>query len=325
MIKKRSKYKWADWNRKRPADVCVGKAIVLSKLHVNSHIGDDYISGDTVDIALGIMTNDGPRYRVMGSNTWVDGYQVIADSSVRTAVGNNPDNVMKRKDRNEFITPAESVKIKTIENSTARVASLKNVRVNNNNNVSSKEKNKHMDKSVLKSAIAGLTAGQNINLTFVGAKSHFTGDWSVVKIKTGKGKGGSKLMELVNDTQETITTGTPESQYILNMTVDGNMIGYASEADVPAVFEKNTEKATELKSVFAALKGAEGNKRVTITATVPELTGTFIVNKQSQLRGRGGQIRLDLARVDSDETVEAWSLRHSGIIQTFVIDEDEAD
>ncbi len=325
MAKAKKFRKWVDWNRKAPPDVCLGKAIVLSGIHVNSHIGDDYVSGDTVDIALGIMTNDGPRYRVMGSNTWVDGYQVIADSSVREAVGNNPDNVMKRKDQNEFITPAQSVIIKTVENITARVASLKNVRVINQNNVQSKVKSKIMDKSVLKSAIAGLTAGQNINLTFVGAKSHLTGDWSVVKIKTGKGKGGSKLMELVNGDKETLTTGTPESQYILNMTIDGNMIGYASEADVPAVFEKNTEKATELKSVFQALKGAEGNKRVTITATVPELTGTFIVNKQSQLRGRGGQIRLDLARIDSDETVEAWSLRHSGIIQTFVIDEDEAD
>ena len=337
MSKKHPKNKWVDWNRQRPADVSAGKVIMLTSIYADTEDGANYMSGDVVEVARGITTGMGRQYRIMGSNTWVGDYQVIADSKAQAAARQNPDRIQSKgvfldnvvsvnKVSTEFISKQKSVKIKTvIENSRTRAVSSIKSRVISPNNVSkNKEKNITMDKSVLKTTIASLTPGQVISLTFIGAKSHLSRDWTVVKTKTGKGKGGSKLMELVDNDKNTITTGTPESQFILNMTIDGNMIGYASEADVPVVFEKDTAKATELKSAFKVLKGAEGNKTVTITATVPELTGTFTVNKQTQLRGRGGQIRLDLARVGTDEVVEAWSLRHSGIIQTFVVDSDEA-
>lgn len=311
--------KWVDWNRKAPKDISVGKVIFVSNV-------DNYIRGDVVDVAKALTTNAGKQYRIMGTTKWVGDYEVIATSSAQLSAKENPDNVMKRtKFGNEFTHKQESGSIKTVENSMARAALPKFSRAIPKTPARCKEINKHMDKSVLKSTIKALTPGQTLNITFIGAKAHLTGDWSVVKTKTGKGKGGSKLMELVNADKETITTGTPESQFILNMTVDGEMIGYASEADIPVVFEKNVEQSNLLKAAFLALKGAEGDKIVTIEATVPELTGTFTVNKQTQLRGRGGQIRLDLARVDApDETVEAWSLRHSGIITSFVVNNDEA-
>lgn len=319
-----AKNKWVDWNRKAPPDIAIGKAVLLSSIYANTEDGTDYLSGDVVDVAKAITCLDGRHYRIMGSTTWIGEYQVIATGSAQLSAKENPDNVVKQTIfANAFIPQLGYGKIETVENSIARVALPKFSRAISKNNVSSKKKNKHMDKSVLKSTIKALTAGQEINITFIGAKSHLTGDWSVVKTKTGKGKGGSKLMELVNADKETLTTGTPESQYILNMTVNGEMIGYASEADIPVVFEKNVEQSNILKAAFLSLKGAKGNKIVTITATVPELTGTFTVNKQTQLRGRGGQIRLDLARVGTNETVEAWSLRHSGIITSFVVTSDE--
>ena len=342
MAKKRSRHKWVDWNYTRPADVSIGKVLMLSNVYANTEDGTDYLKGELANVAAAMTCQDGRHYRIIGSTTWVGEYQVVADTATQLVARNNLDsvvakannrapgraivpgtildNIMKRK-LIEFITPDQCDKIKTIENSTARVVPSSSVRVIPPNNVSSKEKkNKHMDKTVLKTAINSLTTGQTINLTFLGPKSHLTGDWTVLKVKTGKGKGGSRLMELVNSDKTTLTTGTPESQFILNMTVDGNLIGYSSESEIPQVFVKDTERADAFKTIFKSLKGAEGNKTVTITATVPELTGTFTVNKQSQLRGRGGQIRLDLARVGTNETVEAWSLRHSSIIQTFVID-----
>lgn len=325
MAKKRLRHKWVDWNRQSPADTSIGKVLLLSSIYANTEDGTDYLSGDVVDVAKALTTNAGAQYRVMGTNTWLGEYQVIAMGSVQLSAKQNPDNVVKRTIfANQFIPEQGCGNIKTMESSTARATLTKPSRAVPKP-VSSKAKYKTMDKSVLKSTIKALTVGQEINITFIGAKAHLTGDWSVVKTKTGKGKGGSKLMELVNADKETITTGTPESQYILNMTVNDELIGYASEADIPVVFEKNVEQSNLLKTAFLALKGAEGNKTVTIEATVPELTGTFTVNKQTQLRGRGGQIRLDLARVDApDETVEAWSLRHSGIITSFVVDSDEA-
>jgi len=319
--------KWVDWNREAPKDVSIGKVIFLTN-HKAGHM-----KGDSVDVARALTTGMGRQYRIMGSNTWVGDYQIIADSKAQAAARQNLDKTQSRntfrdnvisvktvnKVPNEFTDKQKSVKIKTVENGRTRAVSTKSRVITPN-----KEKNTPMDKSVLKSTIAGLTPGQVISLTFIGAKAHLSRDWTVVKVKTGKGKGGSKLMELVDNDKNTLTTGTPESQFILNMTIDGNMIGYASEADIPVVFEKDVAKSNELKAAFKALKGAEGNKTVTITATIPELTGTFTVNKQTQLRGRGGQIRLDLGRIGSDEIVEAWSLRHSGIIQTFVVDSDEA-
>ena len=318
MAKPKKFRKWVNWNYQRPADVSVGKVIMVTSIYANTEDGISYMQGDVVDVAKALTTSAGLQYRIMGSTTWVGSSEAIGDSQAQLAARQNPDNIMlSTKFVNEFITPIKSDKIKTIENSTARVVLANKVRVISPNNVSNKEKKKHMDKSVLKSTIKGLVAGQLISLSFIGPKAHLTGDWTVVRTKTGKGKGGSKLMELVNGDQETITTGTPESQFILNLTVDGNMIGYASESDVPVVFEKNNERALELKTAFLALKGAEGNRTVNITATVPELTGTFTVNRQTQLRGRGGQIKLSLARIGSTETVEVWSLRHSGMIQSF--------
>lgn len=177
-----------------------------------------------------------------------------------------------------------------------------------------------MDKSNLKSVIGALSSGQVINITFIGDKAHLSRDWTVVKVRTGKGKGGSKILELVDSARNTITTGTPDSAYILNMTVDGTMHGYQSEADVPVVYETNAEMASTLKWRFKSLLSAEGDRTVTVTSTISDLNGRFTVNRASQLRGRGGQIRLDLENVSTGAKTEIWSMRHSGVIQSFDID-----
>lgn len=324
MAKVKKFRKWVDWNRQAPPDITIGKVLLVSNVHANTEGGTNYMKGDVVDVAKAITTKVGAQYRIMGTTIWLGEYQVIATGSAQLSAKQNPDNVVKQTIfANGFIPESKYGRIKTVENGTARAALVKPSRVVPNP-VSSKAKYKTMDKSILKSTIVSLKPEQEIKITFIGSRAHLTGDWSVVRTKTGKGKGGSKLMDLVNADKETITTGTPESQYILNMTVDGKLIGYASEADIPVVFEKNIEQSNVLKAAFLALKGAEGDKVVTITATVPELTGTFTVNKQTQLRGRGGQIKLDLARVGTNECVEAWSLRHSGIITSFVVTSDES-
>lgn len=177
-----------------------------------------------------------------------------------------------------------------------------------------------MDKSSLKSVIGSLSSGQVINVTFIGDKAHLSRDWTVVKVRTGKGKGGSKILELVDSARNTITTGTPDSAYILNMTVDGTMHGYLSEADVPVVYASNAEMAGVLKERFRRLLDAEGDRTVNIVSSIDDINGRFTVNRATQLRGRGGQIRLDLENVDTGAKTEIWSMRHSGVIQSFDIE-----
>ena len=247
------------------------------------------------------------------------------DNAVIAAAGLNVDPIVRNaftpamlNDVNQFTNVVNRAKVKNVSGKVS-TATKRTV----NPNPISKSKNKTMDKSALKSVISTLTPGTVIGITFVGDKAHLSRDWTVVKVRTGKGKGGSKLLELVDAARNTITTGTPESAFILNMTVNGTMHGHSSEAEVPVVYETNAARATELKEAFKSLVGAEGDRRVSIQSTITDLNGTFTVNRGIQLRGRGGQVRLELERVGSGERAEVWSLRHSGVITGFTILGDE--
>jgi hypothetical protein len=257
----------------------------------------------------------------MYTTNWYTDHDVIADSAVIEAAINNPDGIAARINLdNEFTNLLNDDRVKKVKvnGSASTIKRAKQTQLNNNNNI--RKRNNTMEKSALKSVISSLSSSQVINITFIGDRAHLSRDWTVVKVRTGKGKGGSKILELVDSARNTLTTGTPDSAYILNMTVNGTMHGYSSEADVPVVYESNPERSAELKQTFKSLVGAEGQYRVNIQSTITDLNGTFMVNRGTQLRGRGGQIRLELERVGSGERVEVWSNRHSGVIQSFTID-----
>lgn len=278
-------------------------------------------TGEQHPVAVAMTTRIGRSYRTMYTTNWYTDHDVIADSAVIEAAINNPDGIAARINLdNEFTNLLNDDRVKKVKvnGSASTIKRAKQTQLNNNNNI--RKRNNTMEKSALKSVIGGLSSGQVINITFIGDRAHLSRDWTVVKVRTGKGKGGSKILELVDSARNTLTTGTPDSAYILNMTVNGTMHGYSSEADVPVVYESNPERSAELKQTFKSLVGAEGQYRVNIQSTITDLNGTFMVNRGTQLRGRGGQIRLDLERVGSGERVEIWSNRHSGVIQSFTID-----
>lgn len=325
----------------KPADVIVGY-IVLNDRHRFADVRTgmegtvhDFQAGERIPVARAITTASGRSYRIYNTIHWVMEQECIADNAVKTAAGLNVDPLVRNpsiisnvitpamlNDVNQFTNVLNPVKIKNVSGKVS-TATKRTVNPLTNNNIS-KSKSKTMDKSALKSVINGLTPGQVVGITFIGDKAHLSRDWTVVKVRTGKGKGGSKLLELVDGARNTITTGTPESGFILNMTVNGTMHGATSEADLPVVYETNAARAVELKEAFRTLVGAEGDRRVSIQSTITDLNGTFTVNRGVQLRGRGGQVRLELERVGSGERVEVWSLRHSGVISSFTIMGEEA-
>lgn len=287
----------------------------------------NFQAGDRVSVARAITTAGGRSYRLLNTIHWVSERDCQPDNDVIAAAALNVDPIVRNpitpamlNDVNQFTNVVNRAKVKNVSGKT-RTANKSVVNPLTNNN---KSKSKTMDKSALKSLISTFTPGQVIGITFLGDKAHLSRDWTVVKVRTGKGKGGSKLLELVDGARNTITTGTPESAFILNMTVNGTLHGAASEAEVPVVYETNATRATELKDAFKSLVGAEGDRRVSIQSTITDLNGTFTVNRGTQLRGRGGQVRLELERVGSGERAEVWSLRHSGVISSFTILGDEA-
>ena len=180
---------------------------------------------------------------------------------------------------------------------------------------------KKMNKQTLRTVIEGLVSGQTIHINFLGSKAHLTRDYTVVKTKTGKGKGGSKLVELVDSAKNCITTGTPESDLILNITVKGETFGFENEAQIPPTYERSPAQAALLKESFKRLLGSLDLSKVRVemkSSQLTEFNGTFSVLNAKQLVGRGGQIKITVADAKGDE-YEVWSGRHSGVVDSFSI------
>jgi hypothetical protein len=144
----------------------------------------------------------------------------------------------------------------------------------------------------------------------------------VRETKRGRGKGGSQLADLTSLTGGVdIQIGTPRSDDVLNVTVNGRFYGYQSEREVPANYETDAGNAVLLKEQFKGLLNAvETRPMVEIVApTAPEVNGTFTVVNARQLRGRGGQIVLTLHNPEVGDDIDLWSYRHSGVVQTFTV------
>ena len=178
-----------------------------------------------------------------------------------------------------------------------------------------------MEKKLLKSVLASVQVGQEINVTFRDEQKALSGNFRVLARKTGRGKGGSLLAELQALSAEDVrmTIGTPCNDKILNITVDGKNYGHANESDEPRVFATNAERALALKELMRPLLGDDGiNRQVTISSKVePAFNGTFTVNRAQLERGRYGQIHLFLT--GDNGPLELWTYRHSLAVDTFEV------
>lgn len=189
-----------------------------------------------------------------------------------------------------------------------------------NNAKQSKKRNGYigMNKQAMKNTIQSLTAGDNLTVNFVGPKAGQSGTFKVLGKKTGRGKGGSLLVELEAPDGSTLTTGTPESNVILNMiTSDGNLIGFKNETDLPRLYTIDTTRAIVLKEQLKTLLDAEGDVTVDIESSEPEYSGAWTVTGARKSRGRYGQVVLSLD--NGKQKREFWSYRHSGIVSRITI------
>lgn len=180
-----------------------------------------------------------------------------------------------------------------------------------------------MDKDTVKSFIGGLSAGDQITINFAGDMSSRSGTYKVLGHKTGRGKGGSKLVELQSLTDESLlTTGTPHSNIIMSLQAGvGEVVGGGSQSECNVPYERDIARSEALKAAFIGLRDThlavegENNVSVRVESTVDFLAGTFNVTGVSTKRGRHGQMVLHLVRPESGHTEEIWSHRHSGVIK----------
>ena len=182
-----------------------------------------------------------------------------------------------------------------------------------------------MDKNSVRSFINSLTPGTTLTINFVGnslTDSHGvhlanSGTFTFNRKSTGRGKGGSLVMHLTAADGTQMQISTSHSDAILNLrSANGELVGYASAAEMPVVYPRDSGQAATLKEVARSLVGTSG-KRVTVVSSLPHLNGTFTVQRATQLRGRNGQVVLTL--VNGNDNYELWSYRHSGVVSSITV------
>lgn len=175
-----------------------------------------------------------------------------------------------------------------------------------------------MEKTVLRSVLKDLTPGQVISVHFRGQPG--PQGYTILSTKRGRGKHGSLLAMMEHPGQTPVEIGTPRNMDILSITVDGNFFGVHSEREEPPVYPTDDARATMMKAALNSLTGEIGRgKRLRLESDVPEFNGTFVVTQGRLEKGKYGQVHLWLTREESQETVELWSYRHSGIITNFEV------
>lgn len=175
-----------------------------------------------------------------------------------------------------------------------------------------------MDKTMLRSVMRDVVPGQEISVHFRGTPE--TQKYTVLSTRRGRGKHGSLLAMIQRTGAPYIEIGTPRNKDILSITVNGNLFGVRSEREDPPTYEPNQAQASRMKAGLNRLVGEAGRgQRVRLESTVPEYQGNFAVTAGRLEKGKYGQVHLWLTREGTQETVELWSYRHSGIITAFEV------
>jgi hypothetical protein len=187
-----------------------------------------------------------------------------------------------------------------------------------------------MDKQILKTVLTTLKADDNIIINFNENLSSNNGNYKVLTVAKGRGKGGSYVMTAMNlGTGATLTSlpvegknkllGTPVSSYILNITFNGQKFGTDTQDVIIDNYPKDKEAGKQMKEILMPFVGKKEPTKVIIKSnTAPEFNGTWMITEARLHAGRGGQVSLLLTdTLDSSRTKELWSYRHSQIIDHF--------
>jgi hypothetical protein len=299
-------------------------------------------SGTILEMASIIRTPVGLRFRIKNSTRWVSENDLSVDVS--------PDQIIDYTGTYAEELVPESWK----KNANKNKAVSKKIR---NNEIGCKSRirfvtNKYgpikgqligalgMDKQVLRSALTGLNPDDRLTVTFLGEKASESGEFTVIRTRKGRGKGGSQLVELRSAAGESLTTGTPESDMILHVvTPDGTLHGHESESDVPLSFETDAARAVSLKEAFKGLidhcsplpKESENDTRsryvpsrpvnLSVQSSYAPFDGNFALVQLELKRGRYGKIVLLVQPDGSETTTTLDSFQHSGVITSFEVTE----
>ncbi len=303
---------------------------LLSDIQVEQSEYASYILpiGSTVSIARIIRTPAGLSFRLKNTVTWVPENQIKAEfqsCQVFDYTGTHPEEAEPESWKNNKLHKVSKQKNKSGINSNNQLKRRIRYVTNNHTPILGVLTGaSRMKKQDLKVVLQSLNAGDVVKVTFRGAKAEKSGEFTVIQTRTGRGKGGSRLVELKTASGELVVTGTPESDEILHfVTPDGVLHGFESEAEVPPMFETDSAGASELKKTFAGLVDAEGQYTVDMTSTHEAFNGRFTVLRGIQKRGRYGQVVLTL-QAAGGEPFELWSFRHSGVITSFTVLADES-
>ena len=165
-----------------------------------------------------------------------------------------------------------------------------------------------MDKQILHSLLEATSIGSSINISFIEPFNTLNGDYTVIVSKSGRGRGGSRIIELrsIADAERVFSTlningqekllGTSVSEYILGVIVGNNTYGTDEATSMPK--EKDTVNKKQIKikaekpNVIAARKVANilgnilKNKpgvafKIIGQRNLPEATGEWFVSKFS--------------------------------------------
>lgn len=304
--------------------------------------------GDTVHVARAMITGAGPSYRIMHTIVWLGPEQFEASQELQIkALEKVDNNDLARLWANSLrtgnsLTPSQKC-VKVIkgepesEKKNRKLGAKKAKSVSDGRSTDSKmssfpkrklplsrsktrsDRKSYMDKKELRNLICQLVPSNTLHITFTGAKAHLTSNYTVLKVRTGKGRGGSKILDLVDAFKNTISTGTKDNESILNITVGGAMHGHATEAEAPSNYPKNRVEGEKLRKKFASMLDAEGDYTIRIESPMPSLDGTWTVNKAAKVQGRIGQVKLSIENVSDGRKTELWSYRHSGAISKLEI------
>lgn len=175
-----------------------------------------------------------------------------------------------------------------------------------------------MDKKELRNVISTFVVNQQVTVMFRGDFTRLNGDYSVLNVKKGKGKGGSLLAELSPISGgESVVVGTPDSDNVLNVVVNGTLHGHETEEDVPLVIKPDANKASTIKEILRGCSNG-GSTLLLSSDLLAEFNGTFSVVSVKASKGRYGQVIATL-KTAQGSTVELWSYRHSGAINTIEV------
>jgi len=181
-----------------------------------------------------------------------------------------------------------------------------------------------MDKKTLCDVLTSLNKNQIIEVQLRGRPA--PEKYTVLESRKGRGKGGSRIATLKHDDGTVITVitiGTPKHLDILNISVDGNFYGVKKEWQELPSCPVNDEMSVNFKTTVKTALNKENNVRLQITSPEPYLNGIFRVANSRIEKGKRGQLHLwlvpDGQEMTPENTIELYSHRHSGLIQTFQV------